>query len=294
MTTSCPLFQQSKENDKSNFVAFNSALFISEYQEGEENSVENSNKENKNTLNNNRQQEFQLNDSLENCLTNELLDSIAHDSNETKKEKKNFVSDFNINTNFNNNNEDSVKILKITKNMFANSNQNSLTKEKSNIEIKLVKDEENAIYEDEISGFEYQLKYIENSLHNILPKSYKKAGYNKNNGFAANYNKNKIPTFCCKNKFNINDMANSDENNMGNFPFVTPFNCNNYPFVNNINNSGNNNNEYFNNKKIRYQAHKLKVNENNYYQWKCNNCNYANKGYRKVCVNCRKNKKGNF
>jgi hypothetical protein len=274
------------------FNAFNSALFMSEFQGNEENISEKTNKDNKKDIMNTNQ-DLKFSDSYEKCLTDELLDKIINDSNDTKKdgnidEQVNFELDKNIKDEKMINSE---KILKISKNLFNQSDM--LTKEK-NVKKK------NCIYEENNNGFEYQLKFIENSVQNILPKSYKKSSYNSiNNSYYYNNNNNiyqnninanqRISTF---NKFNIcdnydNSSSYQNENNynyINNFcvsPFESNYDDNNYSLI-------------YDNQKIKYQVHKLKVCNSNSYGWKCNKCYYLNKGYRKSCVNCKNNRKANF
>lgn len=284
------------------FNAFNSALFMSEFQGNEENLSENTNKDNKKDISNSNQ-DLKLSYSYEKCLTNELLDSIVSDSSNTKKIGKIINEQANFEGNKITKDEkivNSEKILKISKNLFSQSD--ILTKEKN-----VNPQNKNTIYEENNNGFEYQLKFIENSIHNILPKSYKKSlnnsnkikSYYYNNNIYPNNNNNqnqRISSFATFNKFNIMD-------NYDNSSFYKNENNNNYNYINNIcispfvsNYDVNKNNYSFidDNKKMKYQVHKLKVDDGYSYGWKCNKCYNLNKGYRKLCVNCKKNRKANF
>lgn len=346
--TTLPILQKSNELSKEenntdnisikespNFKAFNSVLFINEFQEREENSSEKTSKETNElykspNIEKEKEKEYFNNiDSYEKCLTNELLNTITNDSSLTKKGnklnkemlEKNDVSNSDIK-----NETNSPKIMKITKNFFIQPNTSSQNQEKiddlnSNNNNNFIKGKnKNTIYEENTNGFEYQLKFIEDSLHNVLPKSYKKNSYNinyscYNNNYQYQTNKNnKISTFAIPNKFNdiydnyesslyINENnsfnydsslyinENNNINYINNFSYVSTFDdsINNNPFY--INSTLNNNGYYYNNKKNKYQVHKLKVNNSNFNQWKCYNCNHVNKGYRKACVNCRNNLK---
>jgi len=187
-------FNKNKENKDINssepFKAFSSALFMSEYQENEEtlissNSNADSNKEqkSKNIL------DLNVSPSLEKCLTNELLESMADDSSNIKLRK---------NSEDNSNNNEQGNDLKITKKLFEQNKINNLNNEK----------EKNGttFYDDNINGFEYQLKFIENSVHNILPKSYKKFhknNFNNNNNYIFNKNYHRI-SFPYSNRYKNN------------------------------------------------------------------------------------------
>ena len=309
--------------DKTDFNVFNSALFISEFQGKEEYSSENINKENINELsnsnkkkeNNNSNKNIKFTYSLENCLTNELLDTIANDSNSSKKDKTSYEKeevkekDNNIENNNRyesiNRTQDSLKI----KNNFLYQ-PNIATKEKNNILFKLKPNNKKAVYEESINGFEYQLKFIEDSLHNVLPKSYKKSPNNINNYNNSCFNKNisnfynnkklhQISSTIHPNKFNnINNSNYSSsffENEINNiYNFVSPFNSNSNNDCFFINYSSNNNGVYSNNNRIKYQTHKLKISNIKNFEWKCNYCNNINMGYRQTCINCRNNKKAKF
>ncbi len=285
-------------NNVTDFKAFNSALFISEFQGTEENLSENTNKENKKE-NINTNQDLKLTFSYEKCLTNELLNTIVNDSSTTKKDKNLIKQNIENNNTTNTENKiNSENNLKIIKKLF---NQPDIPTTEKNVKNKTT------IYEENVNGFEYQLKFIENSVNNILPKSYKKSSYkSSNNNNYSNNNNNKynqrISSVNSYNKFNIVNTIDSYED------AITPFyknetnynyNCNNYlffsPFESNyVNNNDINNSTIYNNKKMKYQVHKLKVCDNNYYGWKCNKCCYFNRGYNKLCVNCRNNRKDNF
>ena len=238
------------------FKAFSSALFMSEYQENDEtviSSYSNSNSNNKKK----KILDLNISPSLEKCLTNELLESIADDSSNIKLKKNNI-----------NNNlptpEQGVDNLKITKKLFNKEKENCST-----------------LYEENINGFEYQLKFIENSVHNILPKSYKK--FNNKNNYYNNKNNNHRASFPCtnNNKYKNNYYYNNKS------PFVSIF----YPNLINKNinneNAGNNlsSNNYVKNQ-ILHKVQNMKNNENNYEDWMCHNCEFFNRGYRKICANC--------
>ena len=280
-------FNKNKEikdiNSSEPFKAFSSALFMSEYQENEEtlissNSNSDSNKEHKskNTL------DLNISPSLEKCLTSELLESMADDSSNIKLRK-------NSNDNSNNNNEQGND-LKITKRLFEQNKINNLNNEK----------EKNGttFYDDNINGFEYQLKFIENSVHNILPKSYKKFhknSFNNNNyGFNKNYHRVSFPysnRYKSNNNYNYYKNANEkfnyskDNNNMHSVNVFYPNLIIKNGEENNQNNNFCENNDIKN--QILNQIQKVKTNENNYEDWICKNCKCFNRGYRKICINCK-------
>ena len=276
-------FNKNKEikdiNSSEPFKAFSSALFMSEYQENEEtlissNSNSDSNKEHKskNTF------DLNISPSLEKCLTSELLESMADDSSNIKLRK-------NSKDNSNNNNEQGND-LKITKRLFEQNKINNLNNEK----------EKNGttFYDDNINGFEYQLKFIENSVHNILPKSYKKFHKNNfnNNNYAFNKNYHRV-SFPYSNRYksnnNYNYYKNSNEKSKdNNMHSVNVF----YPNLINKNGEENNQNNNFCESddiknQILNQIQKIKTTENNYEDWICNNCKCFNRGYRKICINCK-------
>ena len=239
------------------FKAFSSALFMSEYQENDETVISsysnsNSNKDKKNQ----KILDLNISPSLEKCLTNELLESMADDSSNIKLRK-----------NVNNNNMDSTEQggnnLKITKKLFIKEKENS-----------------NTLYEENINGFEYQLKFIENSLHNILPKSYKKFT-NKNNYYNNKPNNHRASfPYSTNNKYKNNYYNNKP-------PYANIFYHNNNTKNNNNENTGNNssNNNYVKNQ-ILSRVQNMKNNENNYEDWICKNCGFLNRGFRKICANC--------
>jgi len=264
------------------FKAFSSALFMSEYQENDEtlissNSDSTSNKEqkNKNIL------DLNISPSLEKCLTSELLQSMADDSSNLKLRK-------NSSNNLDDNGKESN--LKITKKLFG---QNNIDSEKDELKEK----KEGTCYEESNNGFEYQLKFIENSVHNILPKSYKK--FHKNNFYNNNYSYNKNnhrTSFPFSNKYknnnnNYNYYKNGNENLYYTKEKSSPANIF-YPNLINKNSDKNNQtNNYFCDdsdikNQILYQIQKVKANENNYDDWICNNCEFLNRGYRKICAKC--------
>ena len=247
------------------FKAFSSALFMSEYQENDETVISsysnsNSNKEQKKK----KILDLNISPSLEKCLTNELLESMADDSSNIKLKK-------NSTTNNSNCPEQREDNLKITKKLFNKEKDNNST-----------------LYEDNNNGFVYQLKFIENSVHNILPKSYKNFN-NKNNYYNNNKNNNhrtSFPYSSNNNKYKNNYYYNNKA------PFVSIF----YPNLINKNsnneNSGNNfsNNNYVKNQIIS-KVQNMKNNENKYDDWICYNCQFLNRGYRKICANCNMYKK---
>ena len=291
--------QNTPKKNKINFNDFNSALFMSEYQENEENSSENENKENKIKLSNsNKQKEkeknFNYNDfkfkySFDNCLTNELVDTLDKGSNETKKKEKLFKDDL-LDKN------SSEDFLKISKTLLPQTDTSTKKKYDENNVIK--NKNKNIVYQVNINDFEYQLKFIENSLNNILPKTYLKSNINNKN----NINEKNISSFNYPNKFNnINSTSSLTSRNEikanNNYQFVSPFDNNKYNSSilqtnkkNNINYNGNN----YNNDKTNYQVHKLKLCNNKCYKWKCKICNNMNMGYCKICINCRKNRKAKY
>ena len=283
--------------DNINFNAFNSSLFISEYQVDEENSSENENKENiKKLSNSNIEKENESNNihnSLEECLTNELIDKMDNNSNESRKsEKLSNLKKPNI-TNFEKN---SKNILDVSKNLFFDQT-NISTKEKFNEE-KKYNLKKNVVYEENNNDYEFQLKFIKNSLCNILPKTYQKSKYN-------NYYDNlshQISLFNCRNKFDnkinnnyysfhqmkvednnriLSALGNNSINNESNDSFF-------------INSSIYKNNNNYCNSKLKYQVHELKLSNSKSYKWKCKNCNYINIGYCKACFNCKENRKAQF
>ena len=302
-----------KNDDALNFNIFNSVLFMNEYEGNEENISDNTNKENikiipkspykekekeKDNINN---KDIKFSYSFEKCLPNELLNTITNDSNSTQKGEKlpkiEEIKDDKDNANDDamcdsTNGVDSSNIIKISKNLFMpkdtyDSNIVDSTLDKTNY-IKYNNEiNKNTIYEESVNGFDYQLKFIEDSLHNVLPKSYKKNVYGLNNNYQL-YNKSnqRNSSFNISNKFNDNYNSydpfyyKNENNNNYNYSFVTPFD----PTMNN-------NGYYYNNKKNKYQVHKLKVTDSNYAQWKCNFCNNVNRGYRKACINCGNSQK---
>ena len=285
-------------NSVNSFKAFDSVLFMSEFLGKEESHTsEKSRKENENSENVSSNSykvknspdsiDFKVSPSLEKCLTSELLDSITNDSNNIKKLK---IQNFNNFNNQNNGKEnlinEKLNILKITKKLFNNQNlPNNNPKTDNDNEKKMKKKEKigKTLYEETINGFEYQLKFIENSVHNILPKSYKKIS-NKND------NNQRITSFVNSDKFKNNNNCgnsfyNNENNNYSNYysSYDIYNNSNVEQMKNNINNFDNNG---FNDKQVNYQIHKLKKMDNYYGDWICNNCGNLNRGYRKTCINC--------
>ena len=281
-------FKKNKENKDINssepFKAFSSALFMSEYQENEEtlissNSNADSNKEqkSKNIL------DLNVSPSLEKCLTSELLESMADDSSNIKLRK---------NSEDNSNNNEQGNDLKITKKLFEQNKINNLNNDK----------EKNGttFYDDNINGFEYQLKFIENSVHNILPKSYKKFhknNFNNNNNYIFNKNYHRI-SFPYSNRYknNYNNNYNYYKNANDKFNYSKDNNTHSvnifYPnLINNNDEENNQHNDFCENNNIKNQIltkiQEVKNTENNYEDWICNNCKCFNRGYRKICINCK-------
>ena len=266
------------------FKAFSSALFMSEFQENDEtlissdsNSTSNKEEKNKNIL------DLNISPSLEKCLTNELLQSMADDS-----------SNFKLRKNSSNNSDDNKQEnkLKITKKLFDQNNIDNLNNDKDELKEK----NGSTCYEDSNNGFEYQLKFIENSVNNILPKSYKK--FHKNNFYNNNYsfNKNNHRTsFPFSNKYKYNNNYNYYKNSNEQFYYTKDKSSLANIFYPNLINKNNDkykpNNNYICDdrdikNKILDQIQKVKDNENNYDDWICNNCEFLNRGYRKICAKC--------
>ena len=279
------------------FKAFDSVLYMSEFLGNEENQTsEKSNKDKDNITNlspNSYKKiipeealDLKVSPSLEKCLTSELLNSITNDSNNKKKLQILKFNNFNGNENLSN---EKVNKLKITKKLF---NHPDMTDEQNNYYSKLDNDKkrkqkiEKTLYEEIINGFEYQLKFIENSVHNILPKSYKKLSNNieKNNprinslNYSDEYNNT---NYNIDNSYK-NENSDYSNNNYISYNNFTPCidNKTNFSNINyNINNNGNAN-------QVKHQIHKLKKADNYYGNWICNKCHSFNRGYRKTCVNC--------
>lgn len=248
-----------KKNDneiiiKNPFESFNSVLFLSNYQDISNNeeklslqekaaftsdtSIEAIDREENIETNSNFI--LRLSPSYEKCLSNELLESLIKDSEKSKSKElihdlKNDVKEQQKNNNFHKRNpitKDSPIISrkngKEYKNKFNinfistkdNEYINNINIENNNIK---KKNEENNIYEETINGFQYQLKFIENSLNNILPKSYNNKSFIfSSNSFVDSANKSsrytqtkkikgKISPFVLKNKkFNNNNNFNDN------------------------------------------------------------------------------------
>lgn len=298
-------------NSISSFKAFDSALFISEFQGNEDNislSLEKSNEGNKPCLSSNSHLEKNIkkiadtksSPSLEKCLTNELLYSITNDSNNIKKGQK---LNFNINDIYDKysnqkitktvNNNESKQFLKITKKLFNYEEpQNQLKKSNSKIinkkNLKKLNDKKgNTIYEETINGFEYQLKFIENSVHNILPKSYKKFSNisNKKENFNNNKDNPRMPSYVYSYKY---DNKNNNHNNDYSKKNIYSLRDNNYNLDYKMRKRTNifDNESYNNKENHHHQIHKLKITYNIYGNWICNDCFCLNRGYSKVCTNC--------
>ena len=303
------------------FKGFSSALFITEYQGNEENVL--SQKLDKagfssSSNSNSNKEKIKFSPSLEKCLTNELLDSITNDSSNMKKRKNHNFNNYEIDLkDFNQKEENSQDFLKITKKLFIQENQeNTPFKEKNkyfkecgdgpNFKVK----KKNNIYEETINRFEFQLKFIENSVHNILPKSYKNLSENSNKSncgyynYSNNNNNQSISPFSYSNKNkNRNNNCNLLYKNMNydyfnNNVLVSEFEP--YDFEPDLNDklsiTKNENNNLPNNIKntkndnrinqFQHQIHKLKISDSYYGDWICNKCRSVNRGYRKACLKC--------
>ena len=301
---------KNNKNDKlynesiTSFKAFDSVLFMNEflgydeYQISEKSAKDNQNKINLSHNSNEKKiskniQDIKISPTLEKYLTTELLNSITNDSNKNQKcQHPNFISENLSNEKIEKiKNNESPKFLKITKKLF--NKQGMPTQEKNNfhrINSKNSK-KEKTLYEETINGFEYQLKFIENSVNNILPKSYKKIS-NKNNQKISSNNyldKFKNNSYLFKKNENI---ANYNNTNFAPFDgFNSNYENNSTLDKENICNNHYNKNKYNDNgKKNHHQIHKLKINDNYYDNWVCNYCYCFNRGYRKVCSNCSKNR----
>ena len=155
---------ETQKKDKIDFNIFNSSLFLSDFQENEENSSENNKNGKKFPISNESKDNNEILNEIPkfNCLTTELINIIDNDSNnnieENKKdnEKENKIQDF----------------KKINKNLLSQCD--IPTNEKNKI---LNSQKENIFYEENINGLEYQLKFIENSLNKVLPRSYHQCKY---------------------------------------------------------------------------------------------------------------------
>ena len=218
------------KNSRNSFEIFSSALFISQYQSLEESSSENSSKNHStvqsmsdysNEKDSNLDCITDLSPSLEKCIMNELLDTISNDPPDEKK----------VNINYNS---------EIKKNLFIEKSEN----------------EKDFNFDDSINGFEYQLKYIENSFQNIMLKSYKKNRNSNKNGNIYKTNSNYI----------INSSLNKNTNK-----FITPFH-----YVGSQN---------FGEKDTKKES-KLQL-VNNMEDWNCMICGKINHGYRAICSFCK-------
>ena len=218
------------KNSRNSFEIFSSALFISQYQSLEEFSSENSLK-NHSTIQSmsdysnekdcNLDYISDLSPSLEKCIMNELLDTISNDPSEEKKEK-------NINT-------------PMKKNLFNEQKEKDFN------------------FDDSINGFEYQLKYIENSFQNIMLKNYKKN---------TKSNKN-INSYKGNNNFIVNSALNKNQGK-----FITPFS-----YIKKKN---------YAEKKTKKEI-KLRLIDN-VEDWNCIVCGKINHGYRSICYLCKNSK----
>ena len=259
-------------NSLEHFKAFSSALFMSEYQENDDTLISSNSNSNKDQKDKYILDNIKFSPSLEKCLTNELLESIADDSSNIKNSDIKNKNIINMNDN-----------LKITKKLFQqenagdninkNKNKNDIINNDININMKDNDCDKNTLYEESINGFEYQLKFIENSVHNILPKSYKKFDKNNNYFHNKNYQRNYFP---------YRNNKNTCDGYYNNYYYSK-----NKKEKNNFQNNDNNNNNI--NEQLFLQVQRLK--ENNYEDWKCNYCSFLNRGYRKLCAKCRNYKK---
>ena len=192
-------------NSVNSFKAFDSVLFMSEFLGKEENHMsDKSRKENENSKNvssdsykgknSSDSLNFKISPSLEKCITSELLDSITNDSNNIKKLKIQNFNNFNTQDGKENLNNEKINILKITKKLFNNQNMPNINSKTNNDKIMKQTKEKigKTLYEETINGFEYQLKFIENSLHNILPKSYKIISNKNDNNYSDKFKNNNI------------------------------------------------------------------------------------------------------
>lgn len=323
--------EKTKQNKKDNknsykhsltsFKGFSSALFMTDYQGNEDNVL--SQKSNKtgfssSSNSNSNKEKIKFSPSLEKCLTSELLDSITNDSSNLKKWKNHRFSNYEIDLkDFSQKEDNPQDFLKITKNLFIQENQEHTPFKGKNKDFIEYDDGTNfkdkktiSIYEDTIKSFEYQLKFIENSVHNILPKSYKKLSEKSNKSNSIYYNNNNYPN---NNNQSISPFSFSNEykNNDNNCNYSLYKNMNNDYLNNNMNVSEfepydfetdlkvksckakNENNAFSynintNNKinQFQHQIHKLKISDSYYGDWICNKCNCINRGYRKACSKC--------
>ena len=302
------------------FKGFSSALFMTEYQGNEENIF--SQKSDKagfsssSSNSNSNKDKIKFSPSLEKCLTSELLDSITNDSSNMKKWKNSHFNNYEIDLkDFSLKEENPQDFLKITKKLFIQENQEHTHFEEKNKDFKECDDETNfknkkkiSIYEETINRFEYQLKFIENSVHNILPKSYKKLSENSNKSNCGYYNysnnnNNQIIfpfAYCNENKNNNNNcnyLSYKNLNNDYSNNNVTVSEFEPYDFETDLSaklsmTKNENNNLFYNIKKnnktnqFQHQIHKLKISDSYYGDWICNKCNCINRGYRKACSKC--------
>ena len=319
--------QTKKDSNNSNkcsltsFKGFSSALFMTEFQGNEENCLsQKSDKAYFSSSSNSKsnKEKIKFSPSLEKCLTSELLDSITNDSSNLKKWKNHHFNNYEIDLkDFSQKEEIPQDFLKITKKLFNKENQEHTPFKEENKDCKEYDDGTNfkdkktiSIYEDtinSINSFEYQLKFIENSVHNILPKSYKKLSVNskKNNCSFCNYpnnNNQSISPFSNSNEYKSKDnnckyslYKNMNNDYFNNNVTITEFEP--YDFETDLNaksfKTKNENNKLVyninNNNKInqfQHQIHKLKISDSYYGDWICNKCNYINRGYRKACSKC--------
>lgn len=304
------------------FKGFSSALFMTEYQGNEENVL--SQKSDKagyssSSNSNSNKEKIKFSPSLEKCLTSELLDSITNDSSNLKKWKNHHFNNYEFDLKvFSQKEENPQDFLKITKKLFIQENQEHTPFKGKNKDFNKYEDETNlkdkkkiSVYEETINKFEYQLKFIENSVHNILPKSYKILSENSNKSISSYYNSNnysnnnnnqEIYPFSHSNEYKSNNnrsnyslfknMNNEYSNNNVNvsefepYDFEPDLDAKSFIIKNKNNNHSyniNNNNDIT---QFQHQIHKLKISDSYYGDWICNKCNCTNRGYRKACSNC--------
>lgn len=272
------------------FKAFSSALFMSEYQENADTLISSNSKSNSSKVQKNKKiLDLNISPSLEKCLTNELLESMADDSSNIKLSKNS------SNNNIENNEPEN---LKITKKLFEQ-NKPSINNEKNgNPKYNIVMNKDKTtLYEDDT---EYQLKYIEHSVHNILPKSYKKFNNNKRNNFNNNnfgYNNknyNHRSSFPYSNKYKNNYSKNSNENCDSSNRKTNSVNIF-YPDLIDKNEDEIRENDFYSNNNVKnhiiYKVQNMKFNDKDYDDWICNKCSFLNRGYRKICANCNIHRK---
>ena len=296
------------------FKGFSSALFMTEYQGNEENVLsQKSDKAGYSSSSNSNKEKIKFSPSLEKCLTSELLDSITNDSSNLKKWKNHHFNNYELDLkDFSQKEENPQDFLKITKKLFIKENQEHTPFKEKNKDFKEYDDETNlkdkkkiSVYEENINKFEYQLKFIENSVHNILPKSYKilsknsnksnsNSSYYNSNNYTNNNNNQDIYPFSYSNEYKSNNNSSNYSlyKNMNNdysnnnvivsefepYDFEPDLDAKSFIIKNKNNNHSyntNNNNEIA---QFQHQIHKLKISDSYYGDWICNECNFTNRG----------------